>query len=55
MCHVLTSANPTARYPNWQITRVDNDPLTGITCPSPGTCLAIDDHGRLIRGSLAQG
>jgi hypothetical protein len=28
--------------------RIDNAPLTGVTCPAPGSCVAADGDGRIL-------
>jgi hypothetical protein len=45
---ILTSADPAAHHPTWQLTRVGTYPLTSISCPAAGACVAVDDRGRLV-------
>lgn len=50
---ILTSTDPAHRHPTWRLTRVDNYPLTSITCRARGVCLAVENHGRLVHDAVS--
>jgi hypothetical protein len=47
--NAVTSTDPTAGRPTWQLTNIDgSNRLSGVSCPSMSLCVAVDTAGNVI-------